>query len=78
MALADLANRYVDEQARGWWRNRKDAMPTCRQFARWHKPVPRADDLPEAGTAETDQRAEAFLNTELTWHGIQQPLWATK
>ncbi len=53
-------------------------MLTCRRFAQWDQPVPRADDLPEAGTAETDRRAEAFLNTELTWDGIQQPLLATK
>ncbi|XPE53198.1 hypothetical protein ACNKHX_13120 [Shigella flexneri] len=32
MAPADLANRYVDEQAPWRWQNRKAAMPTCRQF----------------------------------------------
>ncbi|XPE47504.1 hypothetical protein ACNKHO_13460 [Shigella flexneri] len=35
MALADVANRYVDEQARGWSRNRKAATPTCRRCAPW-------------------------------------------
>lgn len=36
MALADVANRYVDEQAPlGWWRNRKAATPTCRPSAPW-------------------------------------------
>ncbi len=34
MALADLANRYVDEQA-AWVVNRKVAMLTCRRFAQW-------------------------------------------
>ncbi len=78
MALADLANRYVENRLRGWWRNRKDAMPTCRQLLDGHKPVPRADDLPEAGTAKLTERAEAFLNIELTWHGIHNRCWATK
>ena len=36
MALADLANRYVDEQA-PWvgGETGEAAMPTCRQFAQW-------------------------------------------
>ncbi len=54
MALADLANRYVDEQAPWVGRSRKVAMLTCRRFALWALTVPRTDDLPEAGTAETD------------------------
>ncbi len=78
MALADLANRYVDEQAPWVAQNRKVAMLTCRRFAQWASTVPRADDLPEAGTAETDRACRAFLNTELTWDGIQQPLLGHK
>ncbi len=78
MALADLANRYVDDRLRGWWRSRKVAMPICRRFLNGHQPVPRADDLPETGTAELTERAEAFLNTELTWDGIQHRCWAIK
>ncbi len=78
MALADLANRYVDEQAPWVWRSRKVAMPICRRFAQWASTVPRADDLPETGTAETDRARKAFLNTELTWDGIQQPLLGHK
>jgi methionyl-tRNA synthetase len=36
---------------RGWSRNRKAAMPTCRPSAPWAEHVPRADDLAEAGSA---------------------------
>ena len=35
MALADVANRYVDEQAPWWLPNRKAATPTCRRSAPW-------------------------------------------
>ncbi|MDC9589012.1 methionine--tRNA ligase [Xenorhabdus sp. XENO-10] len=75
MALADLANRYVDEQA-PWVVAKQegrdaDLQAICsmginlfRILMTYLKPV-----LPGL-TA----RAEAFLNTELTWDGIQQPL----
>lgn len=75
MALADLANRYVDEQA-PWVVAKQegrdaDLQAICsmginlfRVLMTYLKPV-----LP--GLAA---RAEAFLNTELTWDGIQQPL----
>ncbi|MBD2797861.1 methionine--tRNA ligase [Xenorhabdus sp. 18] len=75
MALADLANRYVDEQA-PWVVAKQegrdaDLQAICsmginlfRVLMTYLKPV-----LPGL-TA----RAEAFLNTELTWDGIQQPL----
>ncbi|WP_340610579.1 methionine--tRNA ligase [Xenorhabdus bharatensis] len=75
MALADLANRYVDEQA-PWVIAKQegrdaDLQAVCsmginlfRVLMTYLKPI-----LP--GLAE---RAEAFLNTELTWDGISQPL----
>ncbi|KLU16808.1 MULTISPECIES: methionine--tRNA ligase [Xenorhabdus] len=75
MALADLANRYVDEQA-PWIVAKQegrdaDLQAICsmginlfRVLMTYLKPV-----LPALAT-----RAEAFLNTELTWDGIQQPL----
>ncbi|MDX7997754.1 methionine--tRNA ligase [Xenorhabdus sp. Reich] len=75
MALADLANRYVDEQA-PWVVAKQegrdaDLQAICsmginlfRVLMTYLKPV-----LPGLST-----RAEAFLNTELTWDGIQQPL----
>ncbi|MDC9582406.1 methionine--tRNA ligase [Xenorhabdus sp. PR6a] len=75
MALADLANRYVDEQA-PWVVAKQegrdaDLQAICsmginlfRVLMTYLKPV-----LPGLTT-----RAEAFLNTELTWDGIQQPL----
>ncbi|MBD2784190.1 methionine--tRNA ligase [Xenorhabdus sp. DI] len=75
MALADLANRYVDEQA-PWVVAKQegrdaDLQAICsmginlfRVLMTYLKPV-----LPGL-TA----RAEAFLNTELTWDGIQKPL----
>ncbi|MCC8374617.1 MULTISPECIES: methionine--tRNA ligase [Photorhabdus] len=75
MALADLANRYVDEQAP--WVVAKEAgrdadlQAICsmginlfRVLMTFLKPV-----LPSLA-----ERAEAFLNTELTWRGIEQPL----
>ncbi|NDK99829.1 methionine--tRNA ligase [Photorhabdus bodei] len=75
MALADLANRYVDEQAP--WVVAKEAgrdadlQAICsmginlfRVLMTFLKPV-----LPSLA-----ERAEAFLNTEFTWHGIEQPL----
>ncbi|OTA21596.1 methionyl-tRNA synthetase [Xenorhabdus beddingii] len=77
MALADLANRYVDEQA-PWVVAKQegrdaDLQAICsmginlfRVLMTYLKPV-----LP--GLAA---RTEAFLNTELTWDGIQQPLLA--
>ncbi|CEE94436.1 methionine tRNA synthetase [Xenorhabdus nematophila str. Anatoliense] len=75
MALADLANRYVDEQA-PWVVAKQegrdaDLQAICsmginlfRVLMTYLKPV-----LPGLSV-----RAEAFLNTELTWDGIQQPL----
>ncbi|MDC9604650.1 methionine--tRNA ligase [Xenorhabdus griffiniae] len=75
MALADLANRYVDEQA-PWVVAKQegrdaDLQAICsmginlfRVLMTYLKPV-----LPSLAA-----RAEAFLNTELTWDGIQQPL----
>ncbi|MBE8597665.1 methionine--tRNA ligase [Xenorhabdus sp. BG5] len=75
MALADLANRYVDEQA-PWVVAKQegrdaDLQAICsmginlfRVLMTYLKPV-----LPALAA-----RAEAFLNTELTWDGIQQPL----
>ncbi|OTA16415.1 methionyl-tRNA synthetase [Xenorhabdus vietnamensis] len=75
MALADLANRYVDEQA-PWVVAKQegrdaDLQAICsmginlfRVLMTYLKPV-----LPDLTV-----RAEAFLNTELTWDGIQQPL----
>ncbi|MCC8379148.1 methionine--tRNA ligase [Xenorhabdus sp. PB30.3] len=75
MALADLANRYVDEQA-PWVIAKQegrdaDLQAVCsmginlfRVLMTYLKPI-----LP--GLTE---RAEAFLNTELTWDGISQPL----
>ncbi|WP_340614783.1 methionine--tRNA ligase [Xenorhabdus thailandensis] len=75
MALADLANRYVDEQA-PWVVAKQegrdaDLQAICsmginlfRVLMTYLKPV-----LPGLSA-----RAEAFLNTELTWDGIQQPL----
>jgi len=75
MALADVANRYVDEQA-PWVVAKQegrdaDLQAICsmginlfRVLMTWLKPV-----LPSL-TART----EAFLNQELTWDGIQQPL----
>ncbi|CDH07794.1 methionine tRNA synthetase [Xenorhabdus bovienii str. oregonense] len=75
MALADLANRYVDEQA-PWVVAKQEGRDTdlqaiCsmginlfRVLMTYLKPV-----LPSL----TD-RTEAFLNTELTWDGIRQPL----
>ncbi|OCA53599.1 methionine--tRNA ligase [Photorhabdus namnaonensis] len=75
MALADLANRYVDEQA-PWVVAKEegrdaDLQAICsmginlfRVLMTFLKPV-----LPSLA-----ERAEAFLNTELTWDGIEQPL----
>jgi len=75
MALADVANRYVDEQA-PWVVAKQegrdaDLQAICsmginlfRVLMTWLKPV-----LPQLSA-----RAEAFLNQELSWDGIQQPL----
>ncbi|WP_394514959.1 methionine--tRNA ligase [Pantoea sp. SGAir0215] len=75
MALADLANRYVDEQA-PWVVAKQegrdaDLQAICsmginlfRVLMTWLKPV-----LPSLS-----ERAEAFLNSELSWDAIQQPL----
>ncbi|WP_029686621.1 methionine--tRNA ligase [Tatumella saanichensis] len=75
MALADLANRYVDEQA-PWVVAKQegrdaDLQAICsmgihlfRVLMTWLKPV-----LPELS-----DRAEAFLNSELRWDSIAQPL----
>ena len=75
MALADLANRYVDEQA-PWVVAKQegrdaDLQAICsmginlfRVLMTYLKPV-----LPAL-----TMRAEAFLNTPLTWEGIASPL----
>nr|WP_024965069.1 methionine--tRNA ligase [Pantoea sp. IMH] len=75
MALADVANRYVDEQA-PWVVAKQEGRDAelqaiCsmginmfRVLMTWLKPV-----LPSLS-----ERAEAFLNQELSWEGIQQPL----
>ncbi|MGU7801782.1 methionine--tRNA ligase, partial [Escherichia coli] len=72
MALADVANRYVDEQA-PWVVAKQegrdaDLQAICtmglnmfRVLMTWLKPV-----LPGLSA-----RAEAFLNTELSWDAIQ-------
>ncbi|PKB88846.1 methionine--tRNA ligase [Ewingella americana] len=79
MALADLANRYVDEQA-PWVVAKQegrdaDLQSICsmginlfRVLMTYLKPV-----LPSLS-----ERAEAFLNSELTWDGIAQPLLSHK
>ena len=79
MALADLANRYVDEQA-PWVVAKQegrdaDLQSICsmginlfRVLMTYLKPV-----LPSL----TD-RTEAFLDAELTWEGIGQPLLSHK
>ncbi|MBP1128757.1 methionyl-tRNA synthetase [Serratia sp. PL17] len=75
MALADLANRYVDEQA-PWVVAKQegrdaDLQAICsmginlfRVLMTYLKPV-----LPSLS-----ERTEAFLNCELSWDSIQQPL----
>ncbi|WP_338574330.1 methionine--tRNA ligase [Erwinia billingiae] len=75
MALADVANRYVDEQA-PWVVAKQegrdaDLQAICsmginmfRVLMTWLKPV-----LPSL-----TERTEAFLNVEMSWDGIQQPL----
>ncbi|MBP2167524.1 methionyl-tRNA synthetase [Erwinia toletana] len=75
MALADLANRYVDEQA-PWVVAKQegrdaDLQAICsmginlfRVLMTWLKPV-----VPSLA-----ERVEAFLNVELSWEGIHQPL----
>lgn len=75
MALADVANRYVDEQA-PWVVAKQEGRDTdlqaiCsmginlfRVLMTWLKPV-----LPQLS-----ERVEAFLNQELSWEGIHQPL----
>lgn len=75
MALADLANRYVDEQA-PWVVAKEegrdaDLQAICsmginlfRVLMTYLKPV-----LPAL-----TERVEAFLNCELSWDGIEQPL----
>lgn len=79
MALADVANRYVDEQA-PWVVAKQegrdaDLQAICtmglnmfRVLMTWLKPV-----LPQLAA-----RAEAFLNGELSWDAIQQPLLGHK
>ncbi|WP_338494460.1 methionine--tRNA ligase [Erwinia aphidicola] len=75
MALADVANRYVDEQA-PWVVAKQegrdaDLQAICSMginmfsvLMTWLKPV-----MPSLA-----ERTEAFLNQELSWDGIQQPL----
>ncbi len=68
MALADPLTAMSMNRLRGWWRSRKVAMPICicsmginlfRVLMTYLKPV-----LPKL-----TERAEAFLNTELTrWY----------
>ncbi|MDF7680746.1 methionine--tRNA ligase [Enterobacteriaceae bacterium ESL0689] len=77
MALADQANRYVDEQA-PWVVAKQegrdaDLQAICsmginlfRVLMTWLKPV-----LPDLSA-----RSEAFLNSELRWDSIEQPLLA--
>lgn len=79
MALADVANRYVDEQA-PWVVAKQegrdaDLQAICsmginlfRVLMTYLKPV-----LPTLS-----ERVEAFLNSELTWDAIQQPLLGHK
>ena len=79
MALADLANRYVDEQA-PWVVAKQegrdaDLQAICsmginlfRVLMTYLKPV-----LPQLAA-----RAEAFLNTELAWDAMAQPLLGHK
>lgn len=75
MALADKANQYIDAKAP--WVTIKDpelqeqthqvcslGINLFRILMTWLKPV-----LPVLA-----DKTEQFLNTELTWHGIQQPL----
>ncbi|MGE9549621.1 methionine--tRNA ligase [Erwinia amylovora] len=75
MAMADVANRYVDEQA-PWVVAKQegrdaDLQAICsmginmfRVLMTWLKPV-----LPSL-----TERTEAFLNQQLSWDGIEQPL----
>ncbi|WP_426817847.1 methionine--tRNA ligase [Winslowiella sp. 2C04] len=75
MALADMANRYVDEQA-PWVVAKQEGRDAelqaiCsmginmfRVLMTWLKPV-----VPSLA-----ERVEAFLNVELSWEGIHQPL----
>lgn len=75
MALADVANRYIDEQA-PWVVAKEEGRDAelqaiCsmginlfRVLMTYLKPV-----LPSL-----NERTEAFLNTELTWDSIEQPL----
>ena len=51
----------------------KTGRPRCRpagNLLNGHKPVPRADDLPEAGTAETDRACRSLpqYGTDLGWY----------
>ena len=75
MAMADVANRYVDEQA-PWVVAKQegrdaDLQAICsmginmfRVLMTWLAPV-----MPSL-----TERAEAFLNQQLSWEGIEQPL----
>ncbi|MCU8587695.1 methionine--tRNA ligase [Erwinia pyrifoliae] len=75
MALADAANRYVDEQA-PWVVAKQEGRDAelqaiCsmginlfRVLMTWLKPV-----MPSLA-----ERAETFLNQQLSWEGIEQPL----
>lgn len=79
MALADVANRYVDEQA-PWVVAKQegrdaDLQAICsmginlfRVLMTYLKPV-----LPTLS-----ERVEAFLNSELNWDAIEQPLLSHK
>lgn len=75
MALANTANRYIDEQAPWIVAKQKardaDLQAICtmginlfRVLMSWLKPV-----MPSLA-----ERVEAFLNVELSWQGIHQPL----
>ncbi|VFS17569.1 methionyl-tRNA synthetase [Escherichia coli] len=71
MALADLANRYVDEQA-PWVVAKQEGRDADLQAicSMGINPVPRADDLPETGTAETDRARRSIpqYRTDLGWY----------
>ncbi len=53
-------------------------MPPAGNLLDGHQPVPRADDLPEPVLPKLTERAEAFLNTELTCMVSSNRCWAIK
>ncbi len=53
MALADVANRYVDEQsAVVWLSTKRPRRGPAGHLLDGHQLVPRADDVSESGTAD--------------------------